>query len=304
MERTLSAPAEIVVVPGLRALADRYDLLLCDIWGVVHDGERSFPAAREALRRFRAKGGTVALITNAPRPAADILAQLAELGVEPECHDAVVTSGDATLALIAAQGGGRALHVGPPRDLALYEAARRADPSTAPELSALERADYVVCTGLDDDETETVEDYAPRLAAMKARDLTMICANPDLAIHRGERLIPCAGALGHAYGLLGGRTSMAGKPHAPIYELAIETAQKASGRPFARARILGVGDGLHTDVAGARGRGLDALLVAGGLHRAELLDGEAIRPDALARLCAQGERSAAAPTHAIARFAW
>ncbi|MDE2017319.1 MAG: HAD hydrolase-like protein, partial [Hyphomicrobiales bacterium] len=217
-----------------------------------------------------------------------------------DCHDCIATSGDATLALIAAQGGGRALHLGPARDRVLFEAARRADPATAPTLAPLAQADFVVCTGLDEDEVETVGDYAGRLAQMRARDLQMICANPDLWVHRGERLIPCAGALAAEYEKLGGRTLLAGKPHAPIYELAVAEAERARRGTVARSRILAVGDGLHTDMAGAARQGFDALLVAGGLHRDELtVDGE-IGPGAAARLAAAG----VAPKLAIARLVW
>lgn len=260
-----SSPAQpdIELVSGLQSLADRYDLILCDVWGVLHDGLRAFPSAGDALTRYRAGGGAVVLVSNAPRPGLDVTRQLDSLGVPRTAYDTVVTSGDITRAVVADRGAQTLYHLGPARDLNLFAGL----PARTADLAA---ADYVVCTGLFDDEHETVEDYAPTLRAMRERDLWMVCANPDIVVERGHRLIPCAGALAAAYEALGGTSFAGGKPHRPIYEAALQAAESLIGGKPELARVLAVGDALRTDVAGARAFGIDSLLVARGIHAAEL----------------------------------
>lgn len=254
--------------PGLSSIATSYDVILCDIWGVIHDGRQHFPAAAEALARFRAGGGTVVLITNAPRPHGPIREQLDEFHVPHGAYDDIVTSGDATIALIQAQGSGSIYHIGPERDLALFEEAEAVN-KTRTKLAGVEDADYVVCTGLFDDDTEVPADYDPTLNTMLARDLVMICANPDIIVHRGETLLYCSGALAQRYEALGGRVLMAGKPYAPIYEMALARA-KCPG-----TRVLAIGDAMATDMLGAHLSGMDGLFITHGIHRAELHpDGE------------------------------
>ena len=243
-------------IAGLAALHGRYDVIFCDVWGVVHDGERKHPRAEAALAAARRSGAKVVLLTNSPRPAAGVVVQLDTLGFARDAYDAVVTSGDATRMLID-RTGGAVFHLGPARDADLFEglAATRVDES---EASA------VVATGLFDDEHETPEDYAPLLQRLKARDLPMICANPDIVVHRGDRLIFCAGALARDYEAMGGQVRLAGKPHRPIYEVAAEIAQAGD-----RAKILAIGDGLLTDIRGANDYGVDALLITDGVHGEE-----------------------------------
>jgi HAD superfamily hydrolase (TIGR01459 family) len=254
------------LVEGLRHVAGSYDVVLCDVWGVVHDGMRVFAAAADALARFRAGGGTVVLITNAPRPKSPILRQLDEFGAPRDAYDAVVTSGDVTLALMAERGPVPLHHIGPARDFALLEEFDRMVPGTAPRVG-LDQADYVLCTGLFDDETETPEDYDPALEVMLRRGLTMICANPDMVVHRGDQLLYCAGALAARYTSRGGTAIYAGKPHRPIYLRALEAAERIRRQPIAQGRVLAIGDGLRTDIAGAVSFGIDSLFVLGGIHR-------------------------------------
>ncbi|MDB5592565.1 TIGR01459 family HAD-type hydrolase [Enterovirga sp.] len=253
----------VTFVDGLEEVAARYDLLLCDVWGVLHDGVSAFRAAGDALARYRQGGGRVVLVSNAPRPGADVVAQLAALGVRRDAFDDIRTSGDLTRDLVAGRGAERFHHIGPERDLGLFDGLpARACP--------LDEADYVVCTGLFDDETETVADYADALRAMRARGLLMVCANPDIVVERGDRLIICAGALAAAYEEMGGQSVTAGKPHRPIYQAALELGATLLGRPADLARVLGVGDAIRTDVAGGHGAGIDTLLVARGIHAADL----------------------------------
>jgi HAD superfamily hydrolase (TIGR01459 family) len=253
-------------IGGLSEISSRYDAILCDIWGVVHNGVASFAEASEALVAFRAQGGAVVLISNAPRPSAPVRRQVLRLGVPPEAFDAVVTSGDVTIGLIEQRAGARVLHIGPGRDLSLFDAA--GEPAgERPKLVALNEAEYAVCTGLRNDETETPADYEPELRAMAARGLMMVCANPDIVIHRGDDLIYCAGALARRYEELGGSVIYAGKPHRPIYDRALAQAEQARGGPIGKPRVLAIGDGMRTDIIGAARAGLDALFVTGGIHR-------------------------------------
>jgi HAD superfamily hydrolase (TIGR01459 family) len=263
---TTSLASRVPIIEGLSAIAARYDAILCDIWGVLHNGRHAFPPASEALAAFRRRGGAVVLVSNAPRPNASILRQVLRLGVSPDAFDSIVTSGDVAIGLIAERVAAPVHHIGPERDLALFEAAA-ARAGARPVLVGLEEASYVMCTGLFDDTVETPDDYAECLRAMAARGLTLICANPDLVVHRGAELIYCAGALAQAYEALGGKTIYAGKPHAPIYDAALVAAGAALKAPFAHSRVLAIGDAMRTDIAGAAGVGLDALFVTAGIHR-------------------------------------
>ena len=272
------------IVTSLADVSADYDALLCDVWGVLHDGKAAFPAASDALARFRKTGGAVALLTNAPRPNGPVRGQLLKLGVSPDAFDAVVTSGDVTLSLIEARGDAPVHHIGPERDLSLFEEVE-ARTGRRPNRVGVDEAAYVVCTGLEHDHVETPENYVGRLQRLAARGLPFLCANPDLIIHRGADIVYCAGALGEAYAALGGEVIYAGKPHAPIYDAASAALAKALGRR--PKRTLAIGDGFRTDVFGAKAQGLDVLFVAGGIHRDEALAGEAIDPPRLAALFAR-----------------
>ncbi len=268
MTKTSLAPR----ADGLAPLAPRFDVLLCDIWGVLHNGVRAYAAASDALVRFRAGGGRVVLVSNAPRPNAEVVRQLATLGVPDGAYDAIVTSGDVTMDLMAERAGQSLHHIGPARDTPMF--------GDGLARVALEGADYVVCTGLLDDETETPEDYRAAIAVMRARGLTMICANPDLVVERGHRLIYCAGAIADAYARAGGAVIYAGKPHAPIYHKALAVAAALRGGTVAPERVLALGDAIRTDVTGARGVGIPVAFIAAGIHAAELLGGDGeLAPD-------------------------
>jgi HAD superfamily hydrolase (TIGR01459 family) len=253
-------------IVGLREISDHYDVILCDIWGVLHNGVASFTQASDALVSFRRRGGAVILISNAPRPSPPIAQQVLKLGVSPDAFDAVVTSGDVTIGLMEQQAGDQVLHIGPERDLSLFEAAAETTGARA-SLVSLEHAQYVLCTGLRNDEIETLDDYQSELQAMSVRGIAMICANPDIVIHRGDTLIYCAGALARRYEELGGSVVYAGKPYAPIYDRALALAEHIRGAPIAKSRVLAIGDGMRTDVIGAARAGLDVLFVTGGIHR-------------------------------------
>jgi HAD superfamily hydrolase (TIGR01450 family) len=234
-----------------------YDVILCDVWGVLHDGISAFPLAAEALAKARAKGATVVLITNSPRPYPGVVSQLRMIGVPDDAYDRIVTSGDVTRHLIA-EGPKKVFLLGPERDLPLLD-------GLGVEVVGEADATCVVCTGFYDDETETPEDYRDMLLRLRDRNVPMICANPDLVVERGHKIIPCAGAMAALYVELGGESRIAGKPHRPIYEAAIAEAREARG-DFDLSRVMAIGDGMPTDVRGAINYGLDLLYISGGIH--------------------------------------
>ncbi len=236
--------------------------MLSDIWGVVHNGLESFPEACEALRHYRGRGGTVILITNAPRPADSVQRQLRKLGVADDTYDAIVSSGDLTRHYVADHPGRKVFWLGPERDNSIYRGLN-------PPLAPLEDCDYIVCTGLIDDETESAEDYREMMLKARERALTLICANPDIVVERGDRLIYCAGAIAELYRELGGEVIFYGKPHRPIYERAIALAARRRNHDITLDRVLAIGDSVRTDVAGAHGFGIDCLFVTRGIHSEE-----------------------------------
>ena len=295
---TIEAPR---LFSGLAEAQERYDAILCDIWGVLHNGVAAYPAAVDALRHLRRLGKAVTLITNAPRPKGEVAAQLASLGVPADAYDYIATSGDVCAHEIAGRAPQRPYHIGAERDLPLFvTASELAKREIVP--APLTDADFIVCTGLADDTIETPADYEEVLVACRAKNLVMICANPDLVVQRGDTTIFCAGALAERYEALGGAVEQAGKPFAAIYRLAIGHAEQALGRPLDLARVLAIGDALHTDIAGACAMGLDSLFVGSGIHRAEVLDASgAINIDAVERLA---KEHGVAPNGLLSRLAW
>jgi HAD superfamily hydrolase (TIGR01459 family) len=244
-------------------LARDYDVLLCDVWGVVHNGLAAFAPACEALTQFRAAGGTVILITNAPRAGAAVQTILDRLGVPHEAYDAITSSGDVTRSIVESGRGDRVFHLGPPRDLSIFTGLKV-------NFAPVETADYVVCSGLFDDTRETPDSYRDLLAAMRARALFMVCANPDVVVERGDELVYCAGALADAYAALGGEVLYCGKPHAPIYEAALgKAATFRNGEAPPLERVLAIGDSVRTDLKGAAAFGVDCLFVVSGIHAEE-----------------------------------
>ena len=262
---------------GLRELVGGVEVVLSDIWGVVHNGLESFPEACEALHTYRSRGGTVILITNAPRPADSVQRQLRKLGVPDETYDAIVSSGDLTRLYVAEHPGRKMFWLGPERDNSIY---RGLDAVTAP----LDQADYIVCTGLYDDETETAEDYRGMMLQARERKLTLVCANPDIVVERGDRLIYCAGAIAELYRELGGEVIFYGKPHRPIYERAMALAGERQGYQIDRKKVLAIGDSVRTDLTGARAFGIDCLFVTRGIHAEEFEGLDQLDPNSVMEL--------------------
>lgn len=264
-----SAPAPIPLIDSIGPLAGGTRAWLVDIWGVIHNGVRPFPDAVAACQRFREAGGIVVLVSNSPRPNTSVAAQLDGIGVAPDAYDAILTSGDVARTLVGRYAGQAVLHIGPERDLGLFAGLDivRVEP---------EGADVVVCTGLFNDEHETPADYTDILAACMAKGLPMICANPDLMVERGGRMIYCAGAIAQAYEAAGGSVAYAGKPFAPIYALTFDTLERLKPGSSDKAGLLAIGDGINTDIAGAAGAGVPSVFVASGVHVKGGLDAAAI----------------------------
>ncbi len=282
--------ASPILLSGLSEIAPAYDAILCDVWGVIHNGREAFPAACAALARYRREQGPVVLISNAPRPSRALYGQLDGVGTPREAWSAFVTSGDATRALLAERAPGPVWKLGPDRDDPLYEGLGLGF------ADRIEEAGFICATGPFDEENETPDDYQGRLRIALARGLELICANPDRMVQKGDRLVLCAGAIADAYEAMGGKVVMAGKPHAPIYAKSLAEADVQLGRPVDRSRVLCIGDGVSTDVRGAQLQGLDCLFLWGGVHAADLLDGAE---------AADAERAAAflAKHEAVAKYA-
>ena len=245
-------------ITSLSDISRAYQAIFCDVWGVVHDGLAPFQTSIDALIKARESGLKVVLVTNAPRPFQSVVDQLGDIGVDLACYDAIVTSGDVTRGLIE-KAAPKVLHIGSKKEAILYEGLNVV-------LVDEENAETAVVTGLYNDEVETPDDYAPLLARLKARHIPMICANPDIMVERGDRMIWCGGAIARDYAALGGATSMAGKPHRFIYEAAHKMANDLVGKVLAKKDILAIGDGMFTDIKGASDYGVDSLYVAAGVH--------------------------------------
>lgn len=264
------------LIHGFREIAAAYDLVFCDIWGVIHNGHAVFAGVADALTAYRKTGGTVVLVSNAPRPAEAVVPQLDRLLLPRECWDAIVTSGDVTRSHIAAVASRKIFHLGPERDLPLYGGLNI-------RFADADSAEVVVCTGLFDDTTETPETYRPMLKSFLDRRVPMICANPDLVVDRGGIMIYCAGAIAEAYREIGGDASVCGKPYKPIYDAAFEIATSKRGESVDAGRTLAIGDSVRTDLAGAAAIGCGALFISGGIHALEAgHDDDAVDPEALA----------------------
>lgn len=286
------------VIPGLAAVAERYDGFIFDLWGCIHNGVAPFPGVLDALARVRDLGKRRIVLSNAPRRAAAVAASMARLGIDPALVDGVMCSGEATwLALRDRKDpwhqrlGRRALHIGPDRDLSLFEGnglARTTDPAAA---------DFALVTGPTDDAWQLPE-HEPVLQACRARGLPMLCANPDLDVIRGETRLICAGSIARRYAALGGDVRQHGKPDAAIYDMALDMLRVAD-----RRRILALGDSFHTDVAGALGAGIDVAFIPGGIHADEL----GFRPGAVptaAMVAPLVARHRVAPTWILPELRW
>lgn len=285
----MPAAGDIPILPHIAGFSSDADAWICDIWGVLHNGVQKFPAAVEACTAFRARGGRIVLVSNAPRPSEGVIAQLMALGIPAAAFDAVLTSGDVARTRLRDWQGIATLHIGPGRDLALF---RDLD---VPLVEA-GRAQRVLCSGLYDDTTETPETYRELLGALAARGVPMLCANPDIKVDRGGKIIYCGGAVAGLYAELGGAVEYAGKPYPGIYAEARRMLSALCGHDISLAGILAIGDGVHTDIAGGIAAGMRTVYIASAIH----LDG-ALTQRSLEQLFSE---PASRPTAAMAGLAW
>lgn len=291
MARTMTPP----ILANAGPLLSRYEVVFCDVWGVMHNGRQAYASSGEALARFRSQGGTVILVSNAPVPADGVERVLEKTGVRRDAWDAIVSSGDIALGHIAEKGYQRLHRIGPAgRDSRLF--ARLPGPN-----APLNDADAIVCTGLVDELNETVASYHPLIEEGVARATPFVCANPDLVVDVGEKRYLCAGSIAAEYERRGGPVFWAGKPHASAYATALDRATNLRAAAPDRARILGIGDALRTDLAAAQGMGVDALFIASGIHNDEVLAGGQIDDGKLAALFGPGTPPAVA---AMVQLAW
>jgi HAD superfamily hydrolase (TIGR01459 family) len=290
------------LISGLAELSQGYDVILCDVWGVVHNGAVVFAPALDALARFRATGGVVALITNSPAPGRVVQARLHTLGARPDAFDAIVTSGDVTVSFLIERAGQSLFHIGAAAETFLFEEIE-ALLGKAPRQTGIEDADFVLCTGFIDFWREKPQDYDARLKRIYERGLDFICANPDIVVEVDGVLAYCAGAIAERYQRLGGNVIQAGKPFGPIYDRAL--ALTASHRSTVdRSRVLVIGDAMRTDISGAAAQGFDSLFVTSGIHRDELHRGPAASELDGAALRQFVEAAGVRPTAAIAKLVW
>ncbi len=279
----------IPILSGIGAMQPSARAWICDIWGVIHNGVAAFPTAVEACVKFRAGGGHVIFVSNAPRPSDGVVLQLNALGVPSTAYDAVLTSGDVTRERLADWQAIPTLHIGPQRDLTLFAGL---------DMPLVDQAlaERVLCSGLYDDTTETPDDYRVLLGELARRNVPMLCANPDIKVDRGGKIIYCAGAIAGLYADLGGVVDYAGKPHAPIYVTARKMLAQLAGHALTDAEIVAIGDGIHTDIPGGIAAGFRTVYVSSAIHLDAPLTPEALRalfPDVVGQ-----------PDVAMAQLAW
>ena len=243
---------------GLGQVAQDYDVLLCDIWGVVHNGREGYRSATEALELFRSDHGPVILISNSPKPSVSIPHSFEQIGVRGEFYDAIVTSGDATIDELARRAPGPAFKLGPERDDVLYDTIEL-------HFSDIEDASFISCTGMFEDD-DSPEDYRPILTEALESGLPLICANPDIKVRVGDKIVWCGGALAKLYEEMGGEVIYAGKPHEPIYRLSRAWMTELLGYMPPQDRILCIGDNIFTDLLGAQQQDYDCFFIQDGLY--------------------------------------
>ncbi|MEM9898148.1 MAG: TIGR01459 family HAD-type hydrolase [Pseudomonadota bacterium] len=275
-----SQMAALREITSIRDIATDYDAVLCDAWGVIHDGRHVFDGVAEALTTFRRDHGPVVILTNAPKPADVIAPQLDRLGLPRDAYDGIVTSGEVTRSEISKRCGQKAFRIGWTSDAILYEGLDL-------DFVAIDDADFILCTGLAEEYGAAPEDYKALLEPAAAAKKEMICANPDIVVRWQGKLMYCAGAIAREYEALGGPVTYAGKPYPAVYTMCADIIASARRRSIDKpesARILAIGDGAGTDILGANRFGVDSLYVvgAGGVHKggADLADVDAALRDA------------------------
>lgn len=284
------------IISALSDVASCYDALFVDLWGCVHNGVTAFPDAVAALKAYRAGGGAVVLVTNAPRPRDDVARQIAGMGVPEDAWDSIATSGDsARVAMFQGAIGQKVWFMGSAAtDTSFFEPPKVLGAPVEISRVPLEEAEGIACCGPFDPQADPAVNR-PEFLYAKQKGLKLLCANPDIVVDRGEAREWCAGALARLYTEMGGESLYFGKPHPPIYDLARRRLAEL-GRGVADTRVLAIGDGIQTDVAGAMGEDIDSLFITGGLAAAQTKTSQQPEPDALRDFL---EKEKSSPTYAI-----
>lgn len=284
------------IITAFDAISDQYDAAFVDLWGCMHNGIAAMPAAVAAMRGFRARGGVVVLVTNSPRPRDSVAEQITEMGVPADAYDTIATSGDsARAAMFQGAVGEKIYFMGQsPRDDDFFKPLTLLDNPVNIQRVPLDQAEGIVCCGPTDPMADPSVNHADFLYA-KTKGLPLLCANPDIIVDRGDVREWCAGALAALYTEMGGTSLYFGKPHPPIYDLAHRRLAALTNSPT-DPRIICIGDGIQTDIQGARQEDLDSLFISGGLAAAETKTTDQPDPAALA---AYVEREMVTPTYTI-----
>ncbi|MFW8594504.1 TIGR01459 family HAD-type hydrolase [Cribrihabitans neustonicus] len=284
------------IIDSLSDVSGRYKALFVDLWGCVHNGITAYPEAVAALQRYRSEGGIVVLLTNSPKPRAGVADQLGQFGVPRDAYDTIATSGDsARAAMLTGAVGSKVYFMGEwERDAGFFEPLHIIENPVEITRVPLKEAEGIVCCGPFDPHAAP-EVNRPDFLYAKQMGLKLLCANPDIVVDRGETREWCAGALARLYTEMGGESLYFGKPHPPVYDLARRRLAEI-GAETSDADILAIGDGPHTDIAGAMGEGIDSLFITGGLAAAETKTARQPDPEALE---AYLKKELSAPTYAI-----
>ncbi|MBT4204316.1 TIGR01459 family HAD-type hydrolase [Hyphomicrobiales bacterium] len=244
-------------------IISKYKVILCDVWGVLHNGKDLFENAVESLLKYSKSGGYIVLITNAPRPSIDVIKQLNQMGLNKNCYNLIVSSGDVTRFWLQSLNKTSLYHLGPERDKSIFL-------DLDINFSNSKNCQSVLCTGLYNDETDVLDDYNDLMNLFLSKKIVMHCANPDLTVIRGDKTILCAGSLAEYYANKGGQVKYFGKPFEYIYEFAIKEVNKNNNFKVKKSEILAIGDGLKTDILGAGNFGIDSFFIINGVHKNEL----------------------------------
>ena len=258
------------VIKTFSEISDKYTAIICDLWGCLHNGVKSFPAALKALEDFKASKGTVILVTNAPRPIANVEYQIANLGIKKKHYDMLLTSGELTSAYISKISKNKLniFHIGGKRHHSIYKDTIN-ERKISINIKNIVDADLIVCTEPFDPSIDQPSDYENAFRSGIDNNLTLLCANPDLVVDVGEMREMCAGSLASMYEKMGGKVIYFGKPYNSIYQEVYSFLNK--GDETKEESILCIGDGLNTDIRGANNEKLDSLLVVGGLLKKQHL---------------------------------
>ena len=250
-----------VFLSGLNKIYSKFDIFFVDLWGVVHNGIECYSEALKVLKNIK-KNKKIILISNAPRPSNSVQKFLNKIKFKRKLYNLLITSGDSTRHYLKALSKNKSFyHLGPKRDKSLFM-------DLGLKKSSINNADFVVCTGVNNNK-DNLSKYIPTLKKIKKKNLKMICANPDLIVHRGNRTEYCAGSIAKLYEKMGGKVKYFGKPYKYFYKYIYDLIKKKYRKNINKKKILVIGDNLNTDILGSNNFKVKNLFIAGGIHKSE-----------------------------------